>query len=70
MQANVPVWVVVMVLMAAVGVWQLVFSVTGVGRPPQVGTVSPPSSPALPQIDTSWVDLGLYAKRRPVWAPE
>ena len=70
MRGSVSVWVVVAILLAAAGAWQLVFWVTGIGRPPVVGCVAPPPPPKLPQVDTSWVDLDLYASRRPVWSPE
>ena len=70
MRRSVPVWVVVVILLAAAGAWQLVFWVTGIGRPPVVGDVAPPPPPHLPQVDTSWVDLDLYASHRPTWMPQ
>ena len=70
MAESLPAWVVVIVIAAAAGAWVAVFWVTDVGRPPAVGHVAPPPPPVLPAVDVSWVDLELYAQRRPVWAPQ
>ncbi|MBC7286814.1 MAG: hypothetical protein H5T86_01975 [Armatimonadetes bacterium] len=69
MRSGVPAWVVLIAIAAASAVWQLVFAVTGVGQTAIPGTVPPPAPVAMPALDTSWVDIDLYAARRPFWAP-
>lgn len=53
-------------------VWAIAFAITGLlwwGASEDVEQVAPPAPPALESIDSSSVDLELYARAHPAWTP-
>jgi len=53
-------------------VWAVAFAVTGLlwwSAADEVAQVKPPQPPALEAVDTSGIDVELYARAHPSWTP-